>query len=145
MNAASSEGRPILARCNSQAPPERAPERLRTSEAAGIRDFIESQCRQFKLTSRSFETKVLNVLRRCFAHFLLKQASEVTRTHGRASCQTLDREFAPDVIWKPGKQVAQRAVLPGLCCKSRAELRLAARALQKHNHDLCNFEGNRSA
>src|SRR6476646_1582622 len=70
VNAASSEGRPILARCNSQAPPERAPERLRTSEAAGIRDFIESQCRQFKLTSRSFETKVLNVLRRCFAHFL---------------------------------------------------------------------------
>jgi len=48
-------------------------------------------------------------------------------------------------VWKPGKQVAKRAVLTGLRRKSRAELRLAARALQKHNHDLCNFEGNRSA
>ena len=81
----------------------------------------------------------------CFAHFLLKQTSEVARTHGRAACETVDREVAPDVIRKPGKQVAKRAVLTGLCCKSRAELRLAASAPQKYDHDLCNFEGNRSA
>jgi hypothetical protein len=72
--------------------------------------FTDAELTRIKLTSRSFETKVLDVLRWCFAQFLLKQTSEVARTHGRTSCETVDREVTPDAIRKPGEQVTKRAV-----------------------------------
>jgi hypothetical protein len=134
-----------LTRCDSEASSEHTPEGLRTAEAAGIRYFLETQGRQFKLTSRNFETEVLDVHCWCFAHVLLEQPSEIARTHSSTSGKGVDREIASDVVGKPGKQIAKRAVLAALCRKSGTELRLTARAPQKHDHHLGDLKGNRSA
>lgn len=88
---------------NAEAARERATESLRRSKAAGNCNFFDCQCSRFNLTPCSFEAKILDVPCRCLAYLLLKQASEVPRTHGRAPGKTFDGKVAPNVVRKPGK------------------------------------------
>ena len=71
---------------------------------------------------------------------LLKQASKVSGTHCCASGEAVDGKIAPEVVRKPGEQIAEGRARRNLGQKRGAELRLAAWPPQKHHHHSCHFQ-----
>src|SRR4051812_35833394 len=138
----SSRVEPVSVGAGAHAQPavEGAAHGLDGAEAAVARHCLELLAGGLEPQPRVIDPQCLDVGAGRHANFAGECAGEVALAHVRARGEGGHREVGADVRRHPLLQLSQRAALGDLCSEVRAELRLAAGALDEHDEPARGFE-----